>query len=100
MGTLLRAVDEALTVIASGPAADALEDSLLEMTEAIDRLQAGRLQCLAQLEAYKVADTDHSGSMAGWLRERTMCAGAAAHRDVQLARDLQALPALAAEVSE
>ena len=100
MGTLLRAVDDALTDLASGLPADALEDSLLEMTEAIDRLQAGRLQCLAQLDAHKVADAEHFGSMAGWLRDLTMCAGAAAHRDVNLARDLHALPTLEAEVAE
>jgi hypothetical protein len=100
MGNLLSAVDETLTVLASGLDAETLEMSLLEITEAVDRLQAGRLQCLAQLDAYKVGDADHGGSTAAWLRELTMCASAAAGRDVYLARDLAALPLLATALVE
>lgn len=100
MGKLLSAVDETLTALASRSDVRELENSLLEITEAIDRLQGGRLQCLAQLDEQRIGAVDHGGSTAAWLRELTMCASAAAHRDVYLARDLQALPLLTAALRQ
>ena len=77
-----------------------VEEQFCELTELMDVLEVARLARLARLDAARVGDADHAGSTAGWVREATLVSPNAAGRAVRLARDLRALPQLAAAVGD
>ena len=100
MGELRSAVEAMLAVDVAGLELPVVEEQFCELTELMDVLEVARLARLARLDAARVGDADHAGSTAGWVREVTLVSPNAAGRAVRLARDLRALPQLAAAVGD
>src|SRR3954447_26634644 len=100
MGNLASAVDELLAVdVREAPAAQ-LQGEALEILRQRNRLDAAYLARVEAIDRRGLVPDEHV-TTASWLRHEARLSPTAAHRDVQLARDVtDVLPLTAAAMTD
>jgi hypothetical protein len=87
MGSLESAIDESLLVDVRALPDEALQEDIVRLTRAANRIQAAFLTRLEVLDRRGAVAAEH-GSTGAWLREKLNVSAAVAGRTVHLARDL------------